>query len=184
MKTRNQLKSLPRVTITGDSLSSGINEKGLWSKDNRVKTKKIPGGTTETILEEVKELVKNKPDTLIVHAGTNDFTKGKNVLNNVKKIIKSVKRFSPQTKLAFSSMIFRKDKKNIDKEVLDTNAGLRDFCNRKNIDYIDNTNIKGDHLCIKKLHLNKRGACTKSALAPNLLRYLRSKYWENDIWWI
>ena len=29
MKTRNQLKSLPRVTITGDSLSSGINEKGL-----------------------------------------------------------------------------------------------------------------------------------------------------------
>ena len=39
--------------------------------------------TTETILEEVEELIKNKPDTLIVHVGANDLTKGKNVLNNV-----------------------------------------------------------------------------------------------------
>ena len=41
--------------------------------------------TTETILEEVEELIKNKPDIFIVHVGTNDLTKGKNVLNNVKK---------------------------------------------------------------------------------------------------
>ena len=45
-----------------------------------------------------------------------------------------------------------------------------------NIDYIDNTNIKEDHLGIKKLHLNKRG---NSVFIQNLLRYLRSKYWEN-----
>ena len=62
--------------------------------------------------------------------------KKKNVLNNVKKIIKSVKR-SPQTKLVFSSLIVRKDKKNKYKEVLDTNAGLRNFCNQKSIDKID-----------------------------------------------
>ena len=68
--------------------------KEVPSKDNRVKIKIFPGGTTETILEEIKELVKNKPDTLIVHAGTNDMTKGKNMLNNIKNIIKSVKRFS------------------------------------------------------------------------------------------
>ena len=64
----------------------------------------------------------------------------------------------------FPSLIVRKDKKNIDKEVVDTNAGLRNFCNQKNIDYIDNTNIKEDHLGNKKLHLNKRGnfsVCTK-----------------------
>ena len=47
----------------------------------------------------------------IVHSGTNDLTKGKNVLNNVKITIKSVNRFSPQTKLVFSSMIVQKDKK-------------------------------------------------------------------------
>ena len=47
----------------------------------------------------------------IVHSGTNDLAKGKNVLNNVKITIKSVNRFSPQTKLVLSSMIVQKDKK-------------------------------------------------------------------------
>ena len=90
--------------------------------------------------------------------------------------MKSVKRFSPQTKLVFSSLIVLKDKKNIDKEVLDTNARLKNFCNQKNIDYIDYINFKEDHLGIKKLRLDKRG---NSVFAQNLLRYLPSKYWEN-----
>ena len=66
-----QMKSAkkPRVIITGGSLLNGINEKGL-SKDNHVKRTNFPGGTTETSLGEVEELVKNKPDTLIVHTGT------------------------------------------------------------------------------------------------------------------
>ena len=87
--------------------------------------------------------------------------------------MKSVKRFSPQTKLVFSSLIVLKDKKNIDKEVLDTNARLKNFCNQKNIDYIDYINFKEDHLGIKKLRLDKRG---NSVFAQNLLRYLPSKY--------
>ena len=69
-----------------------------------------------------------------------------------------------------------KDIKNIDKEVLDTNLRLRNFCIQKNIDYIDNTNIKEDHQRNKKLHLNKRG---NRVLVQNLLRYLQSKYLEN-----
>ena len=100
--------------------------------------------------EEVEEIVKNKPDTLIVRAGTN-------VLNNFKKLIKLAK-------LVFSSLIVRKDIKNIDKRVLDTNPRLRNFCNQKNIDYIDDTNIKEDHQGNKKLHLNKGG---NSVLAKN-----------------
>ena len=72
--------------MNGDSLLNGIIENGL-PKDNHDKIKNSPGGTTETILEEVEELVKNKSDTLIVDAGTNDLTKGKNLLNNVKKLL-------------------------------------------------------------------------------------------------
>ena len=55
----------PKVIITGD----GINEKGL-SQDNCVKIKHFPGETTETILEEVEEVVKNKPDTFLCMLGT------------------------------------------------------------------------------------------------------------------
>ena len=68
-----------------------------------------------------------------------------------------MKRFSPQIKFVFSSGIVQNDKNNNNKEVLDTNAILRRFRNQNNIDYIDNTNIKEDHLGIKNLRLNKRG---------------------------
>ena len=86
------------------------------------------------------------------------------------------KKLIKLAKLVFSSLIVQKDIKDIDKEVLDTNPRLRNFCNQKNIDYIDSTSIKEDLQGNKKLHLNKGG---HSVLAKNLLRYLRSKYLEN-----
>ena len=45
----------------------------------------IPGGTSDVILDKFNDFLKNKPDGLIVRAGTNDITKGENLLNNVKK---------------------------------------------------------------------------------------------------
>ena len=35
---------------------------------------------------------------------------------------------------------------------------LRNFCNQKNIDYIDETITKEDHMGNKKLHLKKKAA--------------------------
>ena len=54
----------------------------------------IPGGTSEVILDKLDDFLENEPDSLIVHAGTNDITKGKDQLNNVKKILKQVKKLS------------------------------------------------------------------------------------------
>ena len=90
--------------------------------------------------------------------------------------MKEVKRISPNTKIAFSSITIRKDKKGIDKNVVETNARLKNYCSQKKLDYIENTNIKEEHLGVKKLHLNKRG---NSLLATNFLRYLRSTFWDN-----
>ena len=45
----------------------------------------IPGVTSDAILDELDDYLKNKPDGLIVHVGKNDITKVKNLLNNVKK---------------------------------------------------------------------------------------------------
>ena len=52
---------------------NGIHEKGM-SKNYRVKVNNFPGGTSATILENIDQFVKSKPDCLIVHAGTNDLT--------------------------------------------------------------------------------------------------------------
>ena len=71
--------------------------------------------------------------------------------------------------MAFSSIINRKDKANIQKTLTDTNACLKNFCRLKGISFIDNSGIKEFHLGEKKLHLNKKG---NSAFAKNLLRHI------------
>ena len=127
--TNEQFKKR-KIIIVGDSLLNGIHEKGL-SKNHSVKVNNIPGGTSDAILDKLDDFLKNKPDGLIVHAGTNDITKGKNLLNNVKKILKQVKKLSPNTKVAFSSIVTRKDKKDISKTVQDTNSRLKNYCSQK-----------------------------------------------------
>ena len=50
----------------GDSLLNGINVRGLF-KDFNVKVNNIPGGTSETVLDKIEELVTCKPSSLIFH---------------------------------------------------------------------------------------------------------------------
>ena len=76
-----------KIVITGDSMLNGIYERGLL-KQQQVKIQNFPGGTSETILDVVDTLITDKPDCIIVHAGTNDVTKGVNSLNSMKKIVK------------------------------------------------------------------------------------------------
>ena len=62
-----------------------ISKKGL-SVNYKVKIMNFPGGTNEKILEKLNDMIKEKPDDLIGHVGTNDITYNKNLLTNVKKI--------------------------------------------------------------------------------------------------
>ena len=107
-----------------------ISEKGL-SINHKVKIVNFPGGTSEKILEKLDDIIKEQPDDLIVHVGTNDLTNNINLLTNVKKIFNKVSKESPSTSTAFSSIINRKDKANIQKTLADTNAHLKNFCMQK-----------------------------------------------------
>ena len=162
-----------RVVVTGDSMNgmNGIHEKRM-SKNHRVKVKNFPGSTSSTILENIDQIVKSKPDCLIVHTWTNDLANGTNLLNQAKKIGKS-KKVSQNTKIVFSTMIIRKDHKNIDKKASQINSYSKNYSNQKNIDFIDNGNLKEERLGQKKLHLNKKG---NSILANNFVKYLRSNF--------
>ena len=55
------------------------------SKHQKVKVKNFSGGTGEKIIEDLDALVADKPDYLMVHAGTNDITNGINSINCAKK---------------------------------------------------------------------------------------------------
>lgn len=58
-----------------DSILNGQHQKGL-SKKHRLKVNNLSCGTSETIFENIDDVVKSEPDCPIVHAGTNDLTNG------------------------------------------------------------------------------------------------------------
>ena len=89
----------------------------------------------------------------------------------MKKICEKTKRISPNTKIVFSSIIFRKDRQDIEKQHIDVNTRLKNFCKQKNLSLIDNSNLKEEHLGLKKLHLNRIG---NSIFAKNVLSYLEN----------
>ena len=151
-----------------------ISEKGR-SVNLKVKIVNFPGGASEKILEKLDDIIKEQPDDLIVHVGTNDLTNNINLLTNVKKIFNKVSKESPSTSISFSSIINRKDKANIQKTLADTNAYLKNFCMQKWISFIDNSGIKEFHLGKRKFHLNKKG---NSAFAKNLLHHINITEWS------
>ena len=84
---------LKNVIIVGASVLNNINSRGL-SKPRKISVSNHPGTTSEDILSAVKETLKANPDTLIVHAGTNDITKSTNTLRNIQKICEKVKNLA------------------------------------------------------------------------------------------
>ena len=143
---------------------NNINGRAL-SKTKKVDVLKFPGATSADIVIKIDDVLDEKPESIIIHVGTNDLTNDINLLSNVKKIVNKTNKISPNTILKFSNII-RKDKRNIEKTRADTNSRLKNFCMQKNIDFLSNENIKEEHLGIKKLHRNRKG---NSIFAKNLL---------------
>ena len=75
--------------------------------------------------------------------------------------------------MTFSNIIFRKDKKCLEKTRADNNSRLKDFYRQKKITLISNGNIKEEHLGIKKFHHNRKG---NSIFAKNLLNLIEGNW--------
>ena len=80
--SNNEKQEKKKIVVAGDSVLNGVNKKGL-SKSHNVKVKNYPGATSENILDKIDDLLKVKPDCLLVHVGTNDLTNNVNLLNSV-----------------------------------------------------------------------------------------------------
>ena len=59
----------------------------------------------------------------------------------------------------------------------DVSNRLNNYCTHTNLDYIENKNIKEEHLGTKKLLLHKKG---NTVFANNLLKYLQAIFWNVD----
>ena len=113
------------MIVTGDSFLNGINVRGL-SKDQQVEIHNFTRRhKSETTLKEIEILVADKPDCIIIYAGTTDITNGTSSLNSGKKIAKKTKRtnFSKQ-KESFFKCSYQKKKRDLDKNVQGVNEKL------------------------------------------------------------
>ena len=155
------------VIVISDSMLNNINSRGL-SKLKKVQVLNFSGATSVAIVDKMDDILDDKPNSIIVHVGTNDLTNNVNLLNNVKKIVNKTKKKSPNTKLFFRHN-HSNGQKNLEKPHVDTNARLKNFCKQKNLDLIINNNLKENHIAKKKLHLNRK---SNSIFAKNLIDFI------------
>ena len=68
-------------------------------------------------MDQIDDKIKSKSERLVIHVGMNELTKGLNLLNNAKKMVKKINEKLPKTYIAFSNIINTKDQKDIDKKL-------------------------------------------------------------------
>ena len=101
-----------------------------------------PGFTSADMLDYIKPIPRRKPDTLIIHTGTNDLTNGVNTIKKVRKLVEIVREIdeSEKSKIGFSSVIYRKDE-DLEDERNEVNIKLKKDCEGKGFVFIENANI-------------------------------------------
>ena len=161
-----------QVTVIGDSMLHGINDRGLMNCQRKVYVKVNPGANTQDIVDHMKPAIRRKPDTLIIHTGTNDITSGTDTQEFLDHAVNLIKTESPETEIVISLPILRIDRGGqYTKKLRELKARMKKYCSQKRIKTIDNDNITEESLGMKGLHLNKRGV---AKLANNLLNFLNN----------
>ena len=80
--------------------------------ERSVTVMKHPGCSTEDMTDYIKPIARKKPDTILLHVGTNDLTKGINTMKNVRKCVEAIRELdnSENIQIGFSSIVHRSDK--------------------------------------------------------------------------
>ena len=71
------------------------------SKDHTVKIRPHPGATTVDMIDYIKPELRNKPDIVILHCGTNDITNDVNTVKKIKKLVKEIEENDGSTDILF-----------------------------------------------------------------------------------
>ena len=115
-----------------------LNNRGL-SKSKKVEALNYAWLTGSNITDKKDDVLDDKPESLIVHVGTNNLTSDINLLN--KKIVTKTKEKSPNTTLRFSNIIICKDKKTFEKLHADTKSRLKKYFIQKNLNLHEKWNF-------------------------------------------
>jgi len=165
------IKRWPKGTtlITGGSMLQSIDEKRLFTKKGKtVKVRPFSGATVDCMMDYIKPLLRKAPENVILHVGTNSSV-GENsgvILNKLLLLKSYIEKELPGCKVFLSNVIQRTDDTSFQTVINDLNNLLDSL----NLEIIDNSNIKAQHLEKKGLHLNHHGA---GRLALNFMKVLK-----------
>ena len=86
------------VIIVGDSIVKHLTGPGI-SKKNHIKMKTNAGATTDDVIDYIKPSIRKRPDFLLVHSGTNDFTNGINTMTKIWRVVATVEEMNNEGKI-------------------------------------------------------------------------------------
>ncbi len=134
------------IVFLGDSITDGCNWTELL-QDLRIKNRGISGDTTDGILDRLDEITESNPLKIFLMIGINDLADGKSIeytTNNIKRIIKTINKNSPETQIYIESILpvnsdFGQFKNHTNKttEIILINNALQKYARAQGITYID-----------------------------------------------
>ena len=127
--------------------------------------------------DHIKPVLRDKPDHIIFHIGTNDIPSNKNsedIANSIIELVLSSK--SESCDASISNIVVRKDRHQ--NKCQEVNDHLKEKCKEKNINLIDHSkSIKPQHLNKSRLHLTKKGT---SILSSTFIREIKNIFqWQS-----
>ena len=163
-----EVHSWPNGTclVMGSSLLNGVKEDLMGP---RFKVRAFPGAIIDDFYHYAIPLVKKKPSSIILMAGSNDaVNKNKSSQSILEELLK-LKSFL-QSKFRCDVILSCPTHRFDDQKANPTFRNLRNNLSSMNIPVISNANITDMHIGKKGLHLNERGS---GRLAMNYLSYMR-----------
>ena len=162
-----------QIVIIGDSMVNIIQEDRL-NKQHHVQIKRHDGATILDMKDFMKPAIRRKPDLVVIRAGTNDLADDQvNTSGTLAEFFKEVRNMSPESKIVMSSVITRQDKPGMPKKVKNLNKSINQVREKFNTRVMSNSNVGGECLSTKKLHLNQRG---NSVFARKFLKLITDYY--------
>ena len=175
-------KQQPRkvdVMLIGDSIVKHVRGRSIKEKNGKyVKVCSFPGAGTEKVCDHTEvELKYAQPESVILHAGSNDIANKM----SVKEVVENLAYLGCEQQdrgvknIAISGMIPRWRMKT---EIANLNRELRNMCKTYRFDFIANNNIYyNEHMADDCVHLNYDGV---EILGKNYARYLKGIRSENE----
>ena len=94
------------ICIAGDSIVLGL-QPGLLSQKRKVKVKRFPGANVRDMHDNIKPILRHKPEYIILHVGTNDAISlsPNEILDKILELKKVIEERTKTVKSSFRQLI-------------------------------------------------------------------------------